>query len=451
MGGVPPRSRRPQYGWNQAVLVDSVSLGEPGNLTLPSETDPILRPNGVYRVALSGRVEGGDSSGTGTFGYILQGSNSGGTADSEWVELGRTNLAELYVASDPDLQAKAMALSPGRTPGGGLEGEGFIGEAQVPVDRWKYLRIKTFVEAESVPVEFEMSVRMTCTGADGESTINTSTLARVSGDTSEPATDAISKPAGVRYLSAQAYVDSLILSPGGSDGFLIRLQVAFDQEAVDAGQWLTLDVVDAVTAADQSRFFANGQSRAIDLGAFQFYRFKAEKYDDGSVSDNLSSYSIRCIATYDDADWIDGEQGIPLLHENIRKTFCMITFSEPTGVAPNLTFKAQVCDMNQIPIRAKRRIPLLLATDAEGFDAALGPTAQFVSVSGGASIAFGAGTNQAVITTNDLGEATILIDANADSPLYVMAWNSWLPSIPANSLFGPGQIIISTQKLELVP
>jgi|GEM_PF-4865323 len=446
--GAPDRSHRPQYGWDRVTLLQGESLGEPGGV-LPTTSTVVERPNGVYRVTVAGRCDVGDSSGTGQFGYALEGSNTGGVADAEWVNLGETNLAESYVAGLGTLQGRVLGFA-----NDNVAGEGFNGEAQISVDRWKYLRIRTFVSFEDAGdlVTFEITFRMTAIGADGQATLTTDTLVRTSGDATEPDSEPIKKPAGVRFISAQAIVDAMILDPDPSDGFEILLQVAQTKVAVDNDQWIDFDILGPFIAAGEAGTFANGQTRLIDLGAFQFYRFKGRKITDGGASTDVSSYTIRCISTYDDADWIDGDQGIPKLHENLRKTFVVIVF-DPVDVtaAPNVEIRMQICDMNQMPIRARRKVGLLLAATEDGFTDDLSPTGTFTSVSAPATLAYGAGNNVAVVETDVDGTATIQIDVNAEPNCFIAAWNQWVPNNPSLETFGPGQIVIATQRGDLVP
>ncbi len=450
--GAPPRDHRPQYGWDRVTLLPSESLGEPGGV-LPSTSTVVERPNGLYRVTVAGRCAGGDSSGTGRFGYVIEGSNTGGAADAEWVVLGQVNLAETYVAGAVDLQVRVLGFA------NGSSALGFNGEAQVNVDRWRFLRIRTFVSFEDGgdPVSFEISFRVTGIAADGQSTLNTSTLTRTSGDASEPVSDAILKPEGVRYVSIQAIVDDMILDPAPSDGFDLILQAAVNQSAVNNDQWVTFDILGngtaGFTAAGDSGHFSNGQTRLIDLNGFQYFRFTAQKNTTGPnpTSTDLSSYTIRCIACYDDADWIDGEQGIPLLHENLRKMFGIVVFDPVVGPAPNVNIRMQLCDVNQQPILAARRVALLLADSQNGFTNDLNALATFTSVTAPAVLEYGAGSNVAVILTDDDGTATIQINLNAADPCFLYAWNEWIPFAPSDSNFGPGMIVVSTQRADVVP
>lgn len=444
--GAPDRDHRPQYGWDRVTFFNSETLGEPGG-ALPSESQIVERPNGLYRVTVAGRVEGGDSSGAGTFGYYLEGSNTGGSASDEWFVIAETSLAELFQASDPVTKAKVLGFT-----GGFVLGEGFNGEAQVPVDRWRYLRIRTFVESEAVPgdVSFTMTMRMSGIAADGQLTQNTSSLVRTSGDTTEPSSTPIKKPEGVRYVSIQLIVDSMILDiPAGPGvGFKFILQVAQNQNAVNNDRWLNFDELGPFDTAGENGFFANGQTRLIDLNGFQHYRFIAEK---GSVPPgDISSFTVRCISVFDDADWIDGEQGIVLLNENIRKTFVQLVFSPFVSLGGNnVEIKMQICDMNQIPIRAVRRMGLLLSNSENGFADDLNGIATFTSVTAPAVLDYGAGGNIGVVRTEEDGTATIQIDTGGAVSLYIAAWNGWLPNVPAYSFFGPGQIVIATQRAPL--
>lgn len=441
--GAPDRDHRPQYGWDRVTFTNDTTLGEPGGV-LPSESEAFERPNGLYRVSVTGRVDAGDSSGTGRFGFFVEGSNTGGSAAGEWLILGETNLDELFTAGAVTNQARILALS----RGGGFSGEGFIGEGQLPVDRWKFLRLRTFVEFEEVldPVSFEMSVRMTGVGADGQTTLYTSTLVRVSGDASEPESDPIKKPEGVRYVSAQAFVDAMIVDGAGAF-FNVRLEAAQNQNAVNNDQWTVLDVLGPFTAAGDSAFFANGRTRIIDLNGFQHYRFVGEK---GSVPPtDLSSYTIRCLSVFDDADWIDGEQGIPLLNENLRKTFIILVFDPVTNTGGNTReVRVQICDMNQIPIRENRRIGLLLSNSFEGGTDDLAAAATFVSVTAPAILVYGAANNVAVIETETDGTAFIQLD-NGGAPAFLYGWNERLPPAPRTGGFGPGQIMIGTDRADL--
>lgn len=420
-------------------------LGEPGGL-LPSESTVIERPNGMYRVSVTGRVEGGDSSGDGRFGFLLEGSNTGTAVAAEWTVLAETNLNELFTAGAVLVQARMLALSRGL-----VSGEGFIGEAQVPIGRWKFLRLRTFVEFQGVgpAVSFEMSLRLTGIGADGQTTEHVETLLRTSGDVVEPASPAILKPAGVRYLSVQLVVDDMILDPAGSLGFNFLLQAAQNGVAAGLGHWLTLDVLGPFTAAGQSGFFVNGRVQLIDLNGFQRFRFIGEKVlpPPGVLSSDVSSYTVRCISKFDDADWIDGEQGIPLLHESLRKTFIVLVFDPPTNTGGNnRQVRVQVCDMNQVPIRENRRIGLLLTNSEEGFSDDLSGVATFTSVTAPATLVYGAANNVAVIETQTDGTAFIQLSTGGGAPIFVCGWNERIPPAPRNGLFGPGYIMIGTDR-----
>jgi hypothetical protein len=446
--GAPDRKHRPQYGWDRVTFFNDETLGEPGGV-LPSESQIVERPNGLYRVTVAGRVESGASSGIGRFGYYLEGSNTGGSASAEWFVIAETNLSELFtVGGPPSLQARVLGFT-----GGFVAGEGFNGEAQVSVDRWRFLRIRTFVEVEDPPpdnVSFTMTMRMTGIAADGQLTNNTSTLTRTSGDTTEPFSAPIKKPEGVRYLSAQLIVDSMILDipPGIGVGFEFILQVAQNQNAVNNDRWLDFDEVGPFDTAGENAFFANGQTRLIDLNGFQHYRFKASK---ASVPPgDISSFTVRCISVFDDADWIDGEQGIVLLNENIRKTFVQLVFDPATSLGGNnREIRMQICDMNQVPIRAVRRMGLLLANSIHGFTDDLNGVATFTSVTGPAVLDYGAGNNVAVVRTDEDGTATIQINTGAAAPLFIVGWNGWIPSSPSYSTFGPGQVLIATLRASL--
>lgn len=447
MGAVPDRRHRPQYGWCEFTLIQDESISQPGGVN-PDTTARVARPNGLYRVTVSGRVEAGTSAGTGAFGFVVEGSNTGdiGVA-AEWTEVGRTCFAELFQASDASLQAKALALS-----GGASTSVSFIGEATLPVDRWRYLRVRSFVQYEDGgdPVIFDMSIRMTGIGADGEQTVLDNSLIRTSGDTTEPTSTVVQKPAGVRFVSAQAYVNSMINDGVGATGFDLILQAALNQDAVDNDQWLTIDVTDPVTAAADVQFFQNGQVRLVDLNGFEFFRFTAQK-DAGVPPSDLSSYDISCYTVFDDADWIDGETGIANFDEALRKTFVMVMFTPVTGVAPNVEITVQVCDMNQIPIRSRRRIGLLLSVTEDGFTDDLSPAATFTSVTAPATLPYGAGGNVAVVQTDDDGQATIQIALGGAVNCFIAAWNQWIPNVPSNGFFGPGQIIIATDRADVVP
>lgn len=447
--GAPIRDLRPQYGWNQSTFVNNETLGEPGGL-LPSETVAFSRPNGMYRVTVAGRVEPGASAGDGTFGFALEGSNTGGAAADEWVVLAETNLAETFQAGAVALQARVLAFANGR-----ISSEGFIGEASVPCDRWRFLRVRTFVSTQGVGpvVTFEMDIRMTGIGADGQRTDLDNSLIRVSGDIVEPSSTPVKKPAGVRYFSAQAIVDAMIMDPAPAPppvnpSFTLLLQVAQNENAVNNGRWITLDELPGFSSAGQVGFFQNGQSRLIDLSGFEYYRFTAVKAG-VPLPNDISSYTIRCLTSFDDADWIDGEQGVPLLHESIRKTFVSLVFDAPTGAAPNWEVRLQICDMNQTPIREVRRVGLLLSASQNGFSDDLSPAGTFVAATTG-TLVYGAGSNVAVVETQDDGTMIIQINDGGAGALSMMGWNEWLPRTPSNGFFGPGQIMIATDRSVIV-
>lgn len=442
--GAPNRDLRPQYGWDQYTFVNNDTLGEPGGL-LPSSTVAFSRPNGMYRVTVAGRVEALASSGDGRFGFYLEGSNTGGSAASEWIILAETNLTETFLAGAVDVQAKVLAFANGR-----ITSEGFIGEATVPCDRWRFLRVRTFVsyQGPGPVVTFEMDIRLTGIGADGQRTDKDNLLIRVSGDTVEPVTDPVLKPSGVRYVSMQAYVDAMIIDPPGSS-FTLLLEVAQNKNAVNNDRWIVLDELGPFDTTGQTAFFENGKSRLIDLSGFDYFRFTAVK-DPLAPPNDISSYSIRCLTTFDDADWIDGEQGIPLLHEALRKCFIMLIFDPKTGAAPNWEVRLQICDMNQTPIRSQRRVGLLLTVDPDGFSDDLSPVGTFVAATTG-TLVYGAGNNVAVVETEADGTMVIQINDGGAASLRLVGWNEWLPRAPTNGFFGPGQVLICTERAVIAP
>ncbi len=440
--GAPSRDLRPQYGWNPYVFTDNNTLGEPGGL-LPSETEAYVRPNGMYRVTVAGRVEAGAGGGAGTYGFVLEGSNTGGAAADEWIVLAETNLAEIYEAPKASLQTRVLAFANGKS-----SGQGFNGEATVPCDRWRYLRVRTFVST-GVPT-FEIDIRMTGIAADGERNDLDLSLVRVSGDTDEPVTSVIQRPSGVRYLSAQAYVDAMIISPAPpAASFTLILETAQDQDAVDNDRWVPFDQLGEFDAVGDTGFFQNGQARLIDLSGWMFFRFRGEKTS-GKLPDDISSYTISCLSTFDDADWIDGEQGIPLLHESIRKTFVMLAFDPAIDLGGgNWSVRLQLCDMNQTPIREVREVGILLAASEDGFSDDLSATATFTAALSG-SIQYGAGNNVAVVRTENDGTMEISFADGGAVALFVAGWNVFLPATPSNENFGPGQILIATDRCTVI-
>lgn len=440
MSGQPDRKQRPQYGWDPVTLIAEEILGEPGG-ALPDETNAVLRQNGFLRGSVVARVEAGDAAGVGTFGFVLEGSHTGGAAAAEWVIIGELNRGDAFDGAVATLQARVLGLT-----NGAAVGEGFIGEGNISVGRWRYLRVRTVV-LSGAPT-FEMKVTLAGIAGDGLFDLDSATLTRVSGDVTEPATSQMRRPNGVRYITGQVTVTSMI-QVGGVDGFNFLLQAAINQQAVTDDRWVTLDRLGPFTAAG-TQFFANGQVRGIDLAAFQAFRVIAEKQDSGAPPGNNSSFVANVYIGHDDNDWLDGEQGINQLNEAIRQTFVTLVAGPVSGVLPNREVTIQVCDMNMVPIRAERGIGLLLSnTQLGGFDD-LNGLATFTGVTVG-TIPYGTGNNVAVVQTDSTGIATIQIATGGANPLYMYAWNGHVPNSPINNDFGPGQVVIASQRIQLAP
>lgn len=515
-------SQVPEYGWTRKTLLSELVLGEAGGMN-PSISTVVSRPPGALRVGVVGRVDLASSGSSGFFGYILEGSNtggdaialtlntlgggsfvvgetitggasgatgvitevgtlstvpgtaqtivfdtwneidfvagegivggtSGGTADifnvlSEWIRLGATNLNEFFDASATGItQIRLLGLSRGISGG-----EGLLGSGVVPCGRWSFLRVRTFV-ASGTPT-FDMDIRLTAIAGDGEAREEELTLVRVSGATTEPESAFMIRPEGTRFLSAQLIVDTMINVPTGvtADGFNFRLQAALDQEAADAGGFVTIDILGPFQVTGQTRPFANGQVRLIDLGSFNFFRVIGEKNTAGStVSDDLSSYTVRALINFDSNDWIDGERGIGFMPEALQEMFVQIHFGEPVSIGGNIfEIRMQVCNINLQPLRNTRPVGLLLADSQAGALEDLTVGASFTTVSKGTLFGpFGAG-NVALIQTDIDGEAVFRIDTGG-STTFLYAWNS-IPEIPENALsdFGPGQLIIATERVEI--
>jgi hypothetical protein len=440
MSGQPDRNHRPQYGWDPVTLIAEEILGEPGG-ALPDETDAVERQNGLLRGTVVARVEAGDAAGVGTFGFILEGSNTGGATSAEWTVIGELNRGDAFDGAVATLQARVLGLT-----NGSVVGEGFLGEGNISFGRWKYLRVRTVI-LSGAPT-FEMKVTLAGIAGDGHFDLDSGTLTRTSGDVTEPETDEMRRPNGVRYVTGQVTVTAMN-QIGGVDGFNFLLQAAINRQAVTDDRWVTLDVLGPFTAAGTG-FFSNGQSRTIDLAAFQYFRVIGEKQDSGAPPGNNSSYTAVVRITHDDNDWIDGEQGINQLNEAIRQTFVTLVAGPVSGVLPNREVTIQVCDMNMIPIRAERGIGLLLADTQLGGYNDLNAAATFTGVTTG-SMPYGTGTNVCIVQTDSTGIATIQIATGGANPLYMYAWTGHIPNSPINNEFGPGQVVIASQRVQLAP
>ncbi len=515
----------PEYGWTRKTLLDDVDLSEPGGLGAIS--DVVDRPPGAFQVGISGRVLSSSTTGPGFFGFVLEGSNTGGdtislvltpvaggpytvgetvtggssgatgvvtevgtpatvpAADSvtividtwnevdfqpgetvtggasgatgdvveallEWTELGRTNLNELFDADSAFTETRTLGLSEGLTTGAG-----FIGSGVVPCGRWSKLRVRSFVQIDSP--SFTISVRLTAIAGNGEAREEVLTLTRASGDVVEPVSSAMLRPEGTRFLSAQLIVDEMINVPDApdteADGFSFQLQAALDQAAVDAGEFETLDELGVLQVKGETRFFANGQVRLIDLGSFNFFRVLGLKVTAGTTpSSDLSSYTVRALLNFDDNDWLDGARGIGFMPEQLQEVFVQQHYFVPQSAGGTLwDIRIQVCNINLQPLRNTRPIGLLLSDSLVGGAQDLTAGASIDSASKG-TILFGAGTNYAVIQTDVDGEAIIRLDTGGADPTFLVGWNL-IPNVPELNIsdFGPGQVLISTDRQQFPP
>jgi hypothetical protein len=452
----------PRFGWNTVDLSNS-ELDPIVNTT----TGVIERPGGLLRASLSGVVPLAGATGTGRFTFVVEGSQFGDTTNAaEWEILAELSANELFFAPSPLLLPQFRLLGSQVNP---ILALGFRGEGQVSLGRFKFLRVRTFVVDEDPfdPVDYTLSARFTGIGGDGESMERTTVLTKTAGfpialsDFGAP----FRRPEGTRYMTAQVLVDDMILDPPATDGYLVLLQGALSQKALDASEWFTIDFtsVGGLVAPGDAQVFKQGQIGLIDMGPFEFFRFipVVAVGSPPNLSGILSSFRMTCVATFDDNDWLDGDIGLSRLNESLQETFCQVTFANIQPQSGNeRDIEVQILDINGRPLNATREIGIVLS-DGPDAPGQLAPSATAtvtaIADSSGTGAAFiypaGGGAAEVLIKLDSNGTAILTVDDGAAPGTYfIEAFNriADVSLLAADDQFGPGQVLIATTRFPMV-
>lgn len=454
----------PRYGWNRLDLGPVVL--DPFNVTM---TNVVERKGGLFRASIYAFVALGAATGTGRFSIALEGSQFGDTTNpDEWEIIAELSSEDLFVAPSPAIIPQQRLLGATLGPLGG----GFRGEGQVSVLRYKFIRIRTFIVDEDAgdPVDYSVQVRLTGIYGDGESMERVTTLTKPAEAVVSPLPigAAFKRPEGTRYMTAQCKVLDMILSPLGSDGYVLILQGAVSEKAKDAGNWITIDItpVKALVAIDDAEVFKQGQIALIDMGPFEYFRFAALLAVGAppNLSGPLSSFTIQAIATFDDNDWLDGDIGISRLNESLQETFCQVEFGTPQAqVGDTIDVTIQILDINTRPLNATRMIGIVVSDGIAGVSGGqLDPsaTATITAISedqglpGSASFVFpsAGGASEVIVKLDSAGTATLTIDDGGVAGDYTIEAFNYVPDIggsPPDEQFQPGQVLIATQRTTL--
>lgn len=462
----------PRFGWQQVELADLV-------LTFASPDSPVFeRPPGLYRATLLATAPQLSTSGTGTYSIALEGSNTGDpTNDNEW------NLIATLAGSNEFFAPIGIAVER-RLFGAvvprvmiGVDPEPIRGEGLIPIGRYRYLRIRTFVTSGTV-TNYRLNVNFTGIAGDAEKMIRQVTVNKISGDPVGPTppifldtSDEIQRPAGTRYMTVQALVDSLVLSPVPSEGFELTLEGSIVREP-EADDWLVMDIipsdklfdVDVPPGPAQAYFFTQGQTDIIDMGPFQVFRVRllAAPADVDPVVDEFSSILSTITFTFDDVDWLSGDIGLTALAESLQETFVIGSWYDQSEAAGTVTIRFQILDMNDNPLRGQRVIGIVVTDTVWGSTGVPSATATFDTIADvetppagapGAAVLFGTFPGPIlVIRTDQSGQAELtMTSAASPDTVYVSAFNV-IPDpqrAEDGQEFSPGQVVIASEREEV--
>lgn len=429
----------PRFGWSRSTLIDDVDIGDGGGAD-PVVTPPVERPAGMFQAAVQLFIAGGGSAGTGTIGAILEGSNSGNVLNaSEWFQIGSLNISNAFVAGAVSDEQRLM--------GNTVPSQSYIvgGSGNVNLGRFRYLRVRG-EPLTGIPT-YTMTVRMTGIAGDGEAFRTDRFLSSTSGSSNEVTTGFIVRPQGTRWMSVTSLLTAMVMDPVGGTGWEVFLEGALDQESADAGDFIGIGVVtfDSPTVGDAQRF--NPLGLVMDMGPFNFFRFRTENYG-GSPPSTTASFTFQININFDDNDWVDGETGLNELSSSLQGNFLQVVWGEPEAQGLNtVVVPGQMLDGNGVPVTSIYRVKIVVSDNYNDQDMAPSATATltttdgFGTVSGASIIGVQAGEFQGA----DDGRFEVTVDSNGTPLTY------YLTAIPYTAVSQTQPAILSRSDVAVVP
>lgn len=359
----------PRYGWDARSLYNEALITDPGG-SADLILDSVERLPGLFEVAVFAVMDNVGSSGT--VNLILEGSNTGDDANpNEWFRISSLGDDEYFDVSNPVPQVRVLGLLP-------LQG----GNGQISVGRFAFLRVRA--EIVSGTPTFEINVTMTGIAGDGEKIVRDVIAQSASGDTNVVETAFIPRPAGTRWITITSILDAVVLDPPAATGFNVQIRAALSEEAIAAGitALFAQGSSDPLAAVGEATLLDSGLSiPSLDMGPYQFFQVRITN-DSGTPPTDLSSYTIRTTFTFDDNDWLNGEQGLTNLSTLIQRRRLIAVWENNSLSGPfaaPLTLEGQFLDENAQPFQsspfAPRRAIVVVSETQRGKELTLHPSA----------------------------------------------------------------------------
>lgn len=439
----------PRYGWDLVELYNNFQLTD-----INPNGDPVRRPPGMSRVSVIATVEMGDVGGTGEFGIVLEGSNTGdGSNPQEWHTLAQLGEATYFVA--PQVNPTEIRILGGTDPDVPvITGIQLFGNGDVSVGRYQYLRVRA--DTINLTPTYTISVNMNGTAGDAERLTRVLNAVSASGDSNEVITDFIQRPQGTRWLSATSIARSIIVDPPIASGFWSIIEGAVDRADAEAGNFVALFPAESAgvvfyNPGDATSYQINN-APANDMGAYNFFRVHIYNFP-AIPPDPTSSYTIETTFSFDDNDWLQGEIGFADLAPEVRTTFVNVLFGTPEpqgtgGATPTQRIlSGQMVDGNGNPISASPFLgqttaqAVLVVSDRDGgAQYSLHPTATAL----GADVVTGPNLSPATqypIRCSNSGNFTIIVDSNGTPTTAYISCISYVPKPPRKFVVVSSQVV----------
>jgi hypothetical protein len=497
MNTSPINNHHPLFGWN---VTNPINLdGSTGNAKLffdstgsPPEdmiSSRVQRDAGVHRVGVFGSIAVGDwvpaipTPSTNTVNLILEGSNDGLESDSglvprnvndHWVTISELDIGNYFdnVATFGGAQLRQLGVVISQL--GTL-----IGDPNIDVSRFKYLRVRIAVNLAVIPAPIAVSVSavVSAIGGDNEGFERDYTISR---GASNPATDfapffqvrsgaQFERPAGTRWMTVQGVADLLtIQAPTVSYGAI--LQGTFDGFE-NTASWFTIASILAVsplftgfTTQGQSIYFQRGTKELIDMDPYQHFRVLTyENIAPGNPTADV--YDLRFIFEFDGGDILNVEDvSTSDFNADLRGAFYKVQFGTPgtqagSGIGATIDIPFQVLDISGQPIREPRALQFSVATntsDAAGipqgrfFDGIISPQTNYFPTVAGTTTNLArlnslTGLIAAIaVRTDGTGQGTIRITQNVAGPGSCWLWPNSYTQVNGISGVQPGSVLISS-------
>jgi hypothetical protein len=440
----PIDNKHPLFGWNNKLFLDlsaangnalTYSTGDPEN-TENLISEKVERPGGLQRIGIIARlnswVDGGTES---TATIVLEGSNDGLDSDDpsyernpndHWNIISSLSINNLFDGPTGQEKILGAAFSFSFVTDATI----LLGDPNIDVRRYRYLRVRAAVVNEDTSLDFVMDVEVFGIGGDKQRF----DLSQTATQPNIPPTSAVNRalepftrPAGIRYMTCQVVAENIVLDD--LSGYNVILEGALEEEGPYFALSITVAVTGLLKATGDTHFFLQSSSGSdlIDMDPFNWFRYRIQSRG-AAMPGNGDLYTLTFLTEFDSRDVLSKSISQSDLQPDLAKMFYRVVFGEPTqpgGPGTDVFVNAEIQDITGNPVRGTGFPPSMYMTlsDELGPDGIVSPssTAVFTGL-GPVNVFWGIGTPVVLAKPNSDGIIPLTISNGAVvSEVYLQA------------------------------